>query len=105
MAKFVLERLEPGMRLAADVTDRSGRVLLRAGLELTDKHLKILKTWGVTEASVESNDAETAPIIDPVRLAAVEAEVRQRFQHCDLGYEVTQSLLRHAITARASKSS
>lgn len=40
------------MVLAADVHDRTGRLLLGAGVELDRKRIVILMTWGVTEADI-----------------------------------------------------
>ncbi|MBK1674185.1 hypothetical protein CKO35_12900 [Ectothiorhodospira shaposhnikovii] len=43
------DQARPGSVLANDVRDRSGRLLLSAGLPLREKHVRVLKTWGVTE--------------------------------------------------------
>lgn len=52
MTVLRLESLNPGMVLSRDVCDRKGRVLLPAGAELTEKHLRIFQTWGVVEADI-----------------------------------------------------
>lgn len=52
MAVLPLTQLAPGMVLAKDVLDMSGRLLLGRAVSITDKHLKIFKTWGVTEVAV-----------------------------------------------------
>ncbi|HEC20225.1 MAG TPA: HDOD domain-containing protein, partial [Gammaproteobacteria bacterium] len=53
MAILNLQDLKPGMVLAADAKHHSGRVLLAAGTELTEKHLKVFHTWGLTEADID----------------------------------------------------
>ena len=57
-----LAEIRPGMINAADVKDRSGRLLLAKGAEINDRHLRLFRMWGVTgveivEASEESTDA------------------------------------------------
>src|SRR6185369_10254927 len=58
VGKVAIENIETGMVLASDVLDRSGRMLLGAGAELTHKHLVIFRTWGVLEADIagQGND-------------------------------------------------
>jgi hypothetical protein len=53
MAVKRINEISPGMVLAANALDMSGRMLLGAGSEITPKHLKIFKTWGVTEVDVK----------------------------------------------------
>ena len=48
-----VDQIEPGMVIASDVVDRSGRVLLASGTVLTDKHLRVFRMWGVTEADIQ----------------------------------------------------
>ncbi len=48
-----LEELEPGMVLARDVKGRFGRGLLLSGNMVTEKHIKIFQSWGITEVIVE----------------------------------------------------
>ena len=77
MGKVGIENIETGMILASDVHDRSGRMLLGAGVELTQKHLVIFRTWGVVEADIEGQGADEVvePIpadVDPQELAAAE---------------------------------
>lgn len=45
--------LRPGMVLEQDVVLASGRRLLAKGAAIEEKHLRIFKAWGVTEAFVE----------------------------------------------------
>ena len=58
MGKLNLDEIKPGMVLGADVTDRNGRVLLKNGLEISDRHLKILKQWGITDADIKGASRE-----------------------------------------------
>jgi hypothetical protein len=50
--------LKAGMVLAQDVTNQHGNVLLGKGSELSEKHIGVLRAWGVTEVDVEGVDRE-----------------------------------------------
>jgi len=87
MGKIALEDLQPGMVLARDVKDFSGRVILSTGMEITGKHLGIFRAWGITEADVagvEQEDLATAVTarIDPELRRRAEAEADTLFRHC-----------------------
>ncbi len=72
MGKLSIEHITPGMRLAADLRGANGRFLLPRGVEIQDKHLRIMKIWGVNEAEVEGGPAsdkrEDAPDALPPEL-------------------------------------
>jgi hypothetical protein len=96
-----------GQTLAADVTDRGGRVLLRQGLELTDKHLRILQMWGITEVTVGSaaaatSAAESEVVPDATRLAAVQGAVDGLFRHTNAEQPLVAHLRGLAATRLAS---
>ena len=101
------ENLIPGMVLAADVRDRNGRLLLKEGVELTDKHLHILRTWGTVEADIlnagehQENPASTNAIA-PELWAAIEGEITPLFHHTDLSHPAIKELLRIRIEREAS---
>lgn len=93
------------MVLEADVEDRSGRLLLRAGAIVTADHLRTFRTWGIVEVCIVGSDEEDAislPIaeVDSERFNVVEAEVRPRFLHANLDHPAMQELLRLCILER-----
>ncbi|MDD2736134.1 MAG: hypothetical protein PHF56_19560 [Desulfuromonadaceae bacterium] len=101
MGTVAIENIETGMVLASDVRDRSGRMLLGAGAELTQKHLVIFRTWGILEADIEgqgSNDAagQIPADVDPLELAAAEQALAPLFRHTNLNHPVIIELLRLA---------
>ena len=55
MLSVKLKDIRPGMVPAQDVKDRTGRVLIVAGNEITLKHIKVLKAWGVPEIKVRED--------------------------------------------------
>ncbi len=60
MKNVKLDEVEPGMILARDVKGRFGRGLLLAGNMVTEKHIKIFKSWGITEIIIEKKTGSGA---------------------------------------------
>lgn len=108
MAIIPIDNLAAGMVLKSNVCDRSGRMLLPSGGELTERHLKIFRTWGVLEADIEDADGvETSQDfinedVDPVRLAEVEGHVRRIFRRNDLEHPAIKELMRLCITRKVT---
>jgi hypothetical protein len=88
------------MVLASDVRDRSGRMLLKAGAELTQKHLVIFRTWGVLEADIAGQGGQTADQIpadvEPLQLAAAEDALEPLFRHTNRSHPAVIELMRLA---------
>lgn len=106
MGKVNLDDIKPGMKLEKDVQERSGRVLLRAGTEITERHLNIFRTWGVVEADIESMSheeaaAQAARELDPEVLKAAEASIEPLFAHTDANHAVVRELKRLCILRHA----
>lgn len=101
MGKINISDVRAGMVLAADVQDRNGRTLLAKGVEVSDKHIRIFKMWGITEADIqgvalEDVAAHDAATIDPVVREKAELEILKRFRFADLGIAGTKELARLA---------
>jgi hypothetical protein len=99
-----LEDIQPGMILETEIQDYSGRLLLGAGSEITEKHLKIFKMWGITKADIRGIEKEEVAVrataqIDPLLLEEAEAEGRELFRHTDLEHPCIKELFR-LITLR-----
>ena len=83
MRRLLTRDVKPKMRLALPVKDHYGVLLLGKRVDLTDKSIRLLKSWGIPEVFVEGKaDPENA---EPSRLAKqitqrVEAELARRFQ-------------------------
>ncbi|WP_171266916.1 HDOD domain-containing protein [Oceanidesulfovibrio marinus] len=56
--------LRSGMELASDILDGNGRKIIGCGTVINEKHLRILKIWGVTEADVKGVSQEQENIKD-----------------------------------------
>lgn len=106
MAIINIDNLAPGMVLRHDVCDRSGRLLLPAGNELTEKHLRIFRTWGICEADIESDESPETPqpliteTLDPVLLAAAEEAVTHLFNRNDPQHPAIRELMQLCIVRK-----
>jgi hypothetical protein len=86
MGQIPLEAVQPGMVLARDVIAETDRLLLGAGLALTESHLRILRLWGIGEVHVEGDGPGEAPApmaLDPARLAELETHLQRLFRRTD----------------------
>lgn len=97
MPTLSINDIEAGMILAADVNDRNGRPLLKAGTELTEKHIKIFKTWGISQLALEGDESDD-PLQDilnahPEFLSEAEGVAQSLFQHCDPQHPFIEALL------------
>jgi len=53
-----LEEYKPGKILAESVYSRQDVLLLKEGTELTERKVRILKSWGISKVSVEGERVE-----------------------------------------------
>jgi hypothetical protein len=63
-------------------------LLAPAGCELTERHISILETWGITEVAVEASEETQAPVdplsqLSPGKLARLQHELRDIFWEYD----------------------
>lgn len=102
-----IDNLEAGMTLAKDVHDRAGRLLLGAGVELSQKHLTIFRTWGVMEVDIVGSEDGDQSIHLPAevtheQLDAAMTALAPLFRNSDLEHPVMRELLRLAAVRKAS---
>lgn len=94
-----IEQIRPGMTLHSDIRDSSGRLLTKADTVLTEKHIKTLKTWGVTQARIkDDNDQGTAQLPDQsppsdADIKQAEEVARYLFSQTNRDHPVIQQLL------------
>lgn len=96
MPTFSISDLQPGMITAADIKDRLGRPILKENTELTEKHINVLKTWGISHVEIAGNESKTSlqEIIEahPEYLEEAQRAAEQRFQHAALDHPLIKSL-------------
>ncbi len=106
MGLLRVDELEVGMTLADDLHGSNGRLLLPKGSVLEDKHLRIMKIWGVNEVRVDGVEPESLTS----SLDAMDEELRRRsreyadtlFQFCDLDHPAVHELYRLAVMRAAA---
>ncbi|CAK0737957.1 conserved hypothetical protein [Gammaproteobacteria bacterium] len=96
MASIKINQVSAGMVIVSDVKDRNGRILLRSGTEITEKHIRVLKTWGVTYVEIASpdNTTDAAPEVEvnPETLAEAMKAIDSLFQHTDREHPAIKEL-------------
>ncbi len=97
--------IEAGMVLEEDVVNFQGTVLIGAGAELTEKHLKAFGAWGITEAKIvgiSSTEVEEKFLdsIDEETRGLVERELTYLFQKTNAEDPLMAELYRLAIKRR-----
>jgi hypothetical protein len=106
----MIDNLVAGMTVASDVLDRSGRLLLGAGVQLGDKQLRICKAWGILEVDIVGSDTDTANTtpeesIKPERLQELEAELMPLFRNTNLSYPPMAELFRLCLLRKSAHES
>ena len=90
------------MVLSRDVKDLNGRILLAAGTELTQKHIRVFKIWAVSEVEiqgVENKDvaAQVTAQVDPACLKEAEEVVSSLFVLTKRSHPPVAELMRLAV--------
>jgi hypothetical protein len=106
MPKVKLDNLNEGMVTAAEIRNSDDMLLIPSGCELTARHIRVLKTWGIPEIQVEAcGEAEdpSNPLLklSPEQVAAIESEMRARFWRFDEANPVQQEILKLTVRRRA----
>ncbi len=89
MIALRVKDLKKGMVSAKDVKDRTGRLILATGKEITVSHIKTFKAWGVTEVTIkESSAEETEPLSQRSNLPVevfekLQKEMNDLFRYAD----------------------
>lgn len=86
-----LEQIEPGMRLAKDVYDPHGTVLLRAGILISERHIRALTSWGIHEVTI-APDGDPAHTQPPPVAAEIRARLDTQFSLSNRDHPAVQAL-------------
>ena len=103
MGVIHINKLKPGMILDQEVRDINGRLLLKSQKEIQSSHIRIFKTWGITEVSIRGNngnrDTSTGPD-DPQFIKKTEEKTKELFQHTDLDHPAIKEIFRISVLFR-----
>ena len=103
MGMIHINKLEPGMVLADEVRDLSGRLLLGKSKTVQPDHFRIFKIWGVTEVNIRGNNGdkeETKPDFDPEPIEKIKESTQQVFCHNDLEHPAIKEIFRLSVLFR-----
>ncbi len=110
MAIVRIKDLKLGMVLSNHAKDPNGRLLLTVGEEITDKHIRTFKAWGITEVDVEGiGDEEkvTEDLPSVINGEQIPTEVREEvdelFRYSDRQHPAIKELV-ELCTLRKMKS-
>ena len=94
MATVLLDEVETGAKLAADVADRQGRVLLKSGVTLNQNNIRTLQAWGVLEVEIEGdgNEHGNLEVYPDEWLAEAEDKASTHFKHCPVTHAFIEEL-------------
>jgi hypothetical protein len=106
MGTLHIDSISEGMILATDIHDRSGRLLLNEGAVLSQRHIRMLMTWGVSEADIagidsQEGDSAITDEIDPEKLRNAEVELRPLFRNVNLAHPAMVELFRLCLARKA----
>ena len=101
-----VDDLEPGMLLAEEVRDQNGRLLMPAGTELTERHLRACQMWGILGVKIRSANADPDPAelpLSPEQLAEGETLVRARLRGAGGSHPLLAELIRICAAREARR--
>lgn len=82
MIRIDLEQARPGMVLAKPVNNLQNMLLLKQGVELTERNIHMLRSWGVgeiwIEGGVSGGAADRVHDADALQ-TAIDSELQKRF--------------------------
>ena len=103
MGYIAVENLEQGMVLDEDIHDINTRLLLSKGQKIAQKHIRILKIWGVMGVSVvgrPKNKAAETPAMDDENVERVKDAINLVFQNADLNHSVLREIYKTSLIHR-----
>ena len=109
MHRVETPELQPGMVLAEPVRGPRGDVLLGAGVELAERHLRGLKAWGIKAVVVEGEPPALQPAADatielpPELLATARELVAARFVRAGTAHPLLVFLAEEALRRLAAE--
>jgi len=83
MIPFKLRKLKPGMIVTKPVYHHQDLLLVKEGTELAESHIRLFKSWGITEVWVEGESKEKEKSLIEFEKQAkesIEKELNEKFR-------------------------
>jgi hypothetical protein len=77
-----LDDIKPGMMLAEAVRNHQDQLLLEAGRRITEKSIRVFKSWGIRRVAVKPEpavDGSERVADSPAAAPAIDADLKERF--------------------------
>ena len=107
MNSVKIKLIREGMITATEVKDRTGRILLASGKTITSKHLKVLKTWGITEINIMSSKESPSDSEQSDKSISVDASIIKAmdklFQFTDRRHPVVSEFYNLCLTRKVKE--
>ena len=108
MTRVKIELVKKGMVVAVDVKNMDNMLLIPAGCALSDKHIDILRAWGVTEVRVDSDagaseSSDPMSKLSPAETARLTAEVKNLFWRLDEASGVQMEIFQLVLRRKARR--
>ncbi len=91
-----LDEIPAGAKLAKDVVDVKGRLLLGAGTAIESRHLRILQTWSIQSVVIaeDIDHVEALPCSkNPSEVMSLESEIEAKFVLNDPEHPMVRRLM------------
>jgi hypothetical protein len=101
-----VDDLEVGMVLADEVRDQQGRLLMPAGTELTARHLRAFRLWGILGVRIQAKDQAPVPVeppLSPEQLEQGRAAVLDRLRETDPAHPLIAELVQYCAVREARR--
>lgn len=90
------------MEVAADVNNLNGALMVAQGTVLTERHLRILKMWGIESIEIAGGEDEPTPeqierAYPPELLRVAQSQVDQRLKHVGVNNKTIAKIRQLAI--------
>lgn len=106
MRRVLVERLESGMVLAAPVTNEMDQLLFPAEFVLTDKHIQLLRSWGIGSVDVQmagDDEQDAMASIDPKIIEEAERSLKEIFHWAPLDNPTIEKLFKTCMMRKARR--
>ncbi len=107
MALMPIADIKPGMQLAQDVTSQ-GRTLLAEGSIISEKHIRIMLQWGITEVDIQGEQGSGSlgtqvEQLDEATRAAHEPILQKLFRLNDLQHPMIKELYNATLLRKCAR--
>jgi HD-like signal output (HDOD) protein len=103
MGYIAVENLKEGMVLDQDVHDLNTRLLLSKGQKVAQRHIRVLKIWGVTGVRIigKNNEGAASELsFDDKNVEHLKKTINLTFQNADLKNELIKEIYKASLIQR-----